>query len=116
MEEPVPIAARVCVAVVLLASGVVVALVTRRAADGRLVRNGAAGIRTRATMASDEAWRAGHAAAQSLSDVAGVAFGMTGLAALGVPSSGRFTAVALLGTAVATAFLLSGVRRAQRAA
>lgn len=36
---------------------------TRRAADGRLGLNDLAGIRTRATKSSDEAWRVGHAAA-----------------------------------------------------
>lgn len=36
---------------------------TRRAADGRLALNDMAGIRTRATKSSDEAWRIGHAAA-----------------------------------------------------
>ena len=38
-------------------------LVTRKAADGTLGRNGSVGIRTRHTQVSDEAWRAGHAAA-----------------------------------------------------
>lgn len=47
--------------VVLVA--VVCVLVTRKAADGGLDRNGGVGIRTRHTQASDEAWRVGHAAA-----------------------------------------------------
>ncbi|MDQ0734681.1 hypothetical protein QFZ50_001144 [Arthrobacter agilis] len=37
--------------------------VTRQAADGLIGRNAAAGIRTRHTQASDEAWIAGHKAA-----------------------------------------------------
>ncbi|WP_342022634.1 SdpI family protein [Arthrobacter citreus] len=37
--------------------------VTRQAADGLIGRNGSAGIRTRHTKASDEAWVAGHRAA-----------------------------------------------------
>lgn len=37
--------------------------VTRQAAEGRISRNAAAGIRTRHTQASDEAWVAGHRAA-----------------------------------------------------
>ena len=116
MDEPVPIAARLCVAVVLLGSGVAVSLVTRRAADGRLVRNAVAGIRTRATMTSEGAWRAGHVAAYRCSDLAGAAFGVTGLAILWPSSAGRFTAVALVGTVMGTALLLLGVRRAGRAA
>jgi hypothetical protein len=38
-------------------------LVTRMAAEGTIARNGAAGIRTRHTQASDAAWVAGHTAA-----------------------------------------------------
>ncbi|MHA7181327.1 hypothetical protein ACX80J_14575 [Arthrobacter sp. MDB2-24] len=37
--------------------------VTRQAAEGSINRNAAAGIRTRYTQASDEAWTAGRAAA-----------------------------------------------------
>lgn len=37
--------------------------VTRQAAEGLISRNAAAGIRTRRTQASDEAWAAGHRAA-----------------------------------------------------
>jgi hypothetical protein len=37
--------------------------VTRQAAEGSINRNATAGIRTRYTQASDEAWTAGHAAA-----------------------------------------------------
>lgn len=55
--------------VVLLFSVVLVAVVclvtTRKAAAGELDRNGSAGIRTRHTQASEEAWRVGHTAALS---------------------------------------------------
>ncbi|MCP4223694.1 MAG: SdpI family protein [Actinomycetia bacterium] len=36
--------------------------IARRAATGRLDRNGLAGIRTQATLASDQAWEVGHKA------------------------------------------------------
>lgn len=53
--------------VMLLFSVVLVAVLcivtTRQGAEGTLDRNGSVGIRTRHTQASDEAWRAGHAAA-----------------------------------------------------
>lgn len=42
--------------------GLVVWMVARAAASGRITRNGVIGIRTRATQASDEAWQAAHAA------------------------------------------------------
>lgn len=38
-------------------------VVTKRGADGRLEPNPISGMRTRATMASPEAWQAGHVAA-----------------------------------------------------
>ena len=64
-------------ALVPLLSGVVIVAVaslavTGMAADGGLARNGAAGIRTRHTRASDAAWQAGHVAALPLvTDAAG---------------------------------------------
>lgn len=51
--------------------------VTRFAADGRLARNGSAGIRTRHTQVSDRAWEAGHAAARPVALLAGWAAGLT---------------------------------------
>lgn len=49
-----------------LGIAVLMATVTSRAASGRLRRNQWTGIRTPSTMRSDEAWVAGHAAAQRL--------------------------------------------------
>ena len=50
---------------VVLIAGVSVS-VTRGAATGQLPRGGGAGIRTRRTQASDDAWRAAHTAALPL--------------------------------------------------
>ncbi|QFG67995.1 SdpI family protein [Ornithinimicrobium pratense] len=55
--------------------------VTRMAADGGLQRNQAAGIRTAATKASPEAWRAGHRAALPWARRLGI-FGLVGGAVL----------------------------------
>lgn len=49
-----------------LGIAVLMAVITSRAASGRLRRNQWTGIRTPSTMRSDEAWVAGHAAAQRL--------------------------------------------------
>lgn len=46
--------------ITLVVAGRVVISVARRTADGRLGRNGLAGIRTKATRSSDEAWHAAH--------------------------------------------------------
>ena len=50
------------VTVVLIASGLLVRELAVRGADGRLKRNRIAGLRSPATLASDEAWLAGHIA------------------------------------------------------
>ncbi|MBR7744005.1 SdpI family protein [Phycicoccus sp. BSK3Z-2] len=75
----------VALLVVALSDVLVAALlvrVTAAAADGRLDRNGFAGIRTPATGASDAAWRAGHAAALPTARLVALVFGAG--AALGV--------------------------------
>lgn len=64
--------ARLVVSVVMLAAGVLLVWMARAAASGRLRRNQLAGIRTRSTMASDEAWRAAHVRARRPTTLAGV--------------------------------------------
>lgn len=59
-EESVALAILLLTMVLLPA---VCLFVVRQAAEGLIVRNAAAGIRTRYTQASDEAWVAGHQAA-----------------------------------------------------
>lgn len=61
MPEETMALAILLLALVLLPA--VCLFVTRHAAEGLIRRNGAAGIRTRHTQASDEAWISGHAAA-----------------------------------------------------
>lgn len=59
------------VGVLLVAAGFLVVGLAERGADGRLGLNGSAGIRTKATMASDEAWLAAHQAGRGLSVAGG---------------------------------------------
>ena len=89
---------------------------SRRAADGRLRRNGVAGIRTRATLRSDAAWQAGHVAARGLSDASGAVFALSGLAALVLRAAALWAGAVLVGTVVATGLLLVAARRAGPAA
>lgn len=71
--------------------------VASMARSGTLDRSGAVGIRTRATRASDEAWRAGHRAAHGAVRAAGLfclAFGvLTTALALTVPDSAAVAVV-----------------------
>ncbi|MDW3177117.1 MAG: SdpI family protein [Acidimicrobiia bacterium] len=72
----------VTVSLVMVAVGWLVIVIAERAADGRLGSNGLAGIRTRATRSSDEAWRAAHQVAERPTALAGwttMASGVAGL-------------------------------------
>nr|WP_272923896.1 SdpI family protein [Streptomyces sp. SID3343] len=53
-------------AVGLITLGAVIHYVKKQVASGSIQRNSAIGIRTKATMSSDNAWEAGHAAAAPL--------------------------------------------------
>ncbi|MEU6056773.1 SdpI family protein [Streptomyces sp. NPDC047097] len=50
----------------LMTLGALVRYVTSQAASGSIRRNSAVGIRTKATMSSDRAWAAAHAAASPM--------------------------------------------------
>ena len=63
----------------LVVAGIVQMVVMSRAADGRLGRNRFAGLRTKATMLSDDTWHTAHVAAKPLSMRAGQAFVASGL-------------------------------------
>lgn len=116
MEEQVPGGVAVGLALLQGGCGALVSVVTRRAAAGRLRRNGWAGIRVPSTLRSENAWQRGHLAAVPLSDLAGATFAVSGLVALVARDPAAFATVLLTGTLGATALLLGGVRRAVRAA
>lgn len=59
------------VGALLAVSGLVIIGISVRAADGRLGRNRLAGVRTKATLSSDEAWRIGNETAQRKTKQAG---------------------------------------------
>ncbi|MGH1488443.1 MAG: SdpI family protein [Acidimicrobiales bacterium] len=59
------------IGLIMVAAGIAVIVVSKRAADGRLKKNRLAGIRTKATLSSDEAWDAAHRAGLGPSIVGG---------------------------------------------
>ncbi|MFJ3876583.1 SdpI family protein [Streptomyces sp. NPDC004126] len=104
----------------LVALGGVVHYLRNQVASGALGRNSAVGIRTAATMASDGAWQAGHAAAAPMLTAAfltaytaagtslalALTLALTGFgspAAVIVPAAGMLVFLALLTTAAVKA-------------
>jgi len=118
----------IVIGIIMWITGGLVIEVNKRAADGRLKRSRIAGLRTKATLASDEAWLAGHTAAHQSTIVAGslsmasgvvsVVFGV--VAATNVMSgSAAMVAIAisvLAGSLLLVAFLLRATIQANRAA
>ncbi|WP_067439930.1 SdpI family protein [Nocardioides jensenii] len=108
-------AAKVMLATVLAASGVVLVWVARATATGRLGRNPWAGIRTRATSASDDAWLTAHRAAQRPSEASGWCLVAAGVVAVLAPSSPILIGAALVGVTSTLALTLYGARVGMRA-
>ncbi len=93
--------------VVLVVAGVVIGFVGKRTADGRLARNGFAGIRTERSMADDESWLIVHRRARPWMYASAAAMVVGGLCAL-VVRSDVAAAVAVLAAAVASVLLMVG--------
>ena len=116
-------------AVLVSGSGALVANVARRAVDGRLGPNQVAGIRTRATLRSAEAWSVAHVAglrptlwgARTLLATGPLTLAVGGGVALVRADRVEgyrlgFALVLLGGVALATALIALGARRGHRAA
>lgn len=103
----------------LFLGGIFVAEVGRRAKAGRLSRNPLVGIRSRDTLADDQAWQRVHAAAGSWLVAAGVvgAVAAVGAAALGITDASQVVVAALLigGTAAMVVLVVLGARIGDRA-
>ena len=107
-DRPVATVARVWIGVAVMVVGsLVVAEVGRRSSAGRLDRNYLIGLRTRATLQSDEAWRAAHLAGGRTLVVAGLASAaLSVIAGIAGAVSGEDTPVGLL--LVVAAVVLAG--------
>lgn len=112
---------------ILIAAGWLLLHVARRAAAGTLKRNQLAGIRTRATLSSEAAWRAAHTAAESDSVrgargliIGGIAAGASGTLTLtGLPfpiTAAIFTLLALGSTMWMLIWSLRGAALGEKAA
>ena len=108
---------RVLAALVLAVVAFVVVATAWAGMTGRLTRNWFVGIRTRATLASDEAWRAGHRAGGPWIIGAGASLfvGSVGVAATG-PESWRGHSVLLITVATSVVLAIVAAMQADRAA
>lgn len=108
MEE-VPLAASLTMAIAMFAAAVITWQIAQRTEAGTLGRNGMAGIRTKATLASDEAWIAGHKAAAPATRVASVISALTSVGFLATSGRGELTILVLI---VGIALLLGAMAKA----
>lgn len=92
------------VAAALVIGGIVQLMVMSRAASGRLGRNKFAGIRTRATMLSDDNWLEAHQAARPFGMRSGQAFLASGLV-VPVARVGQLLALAGVGFGIVCLYL-----------
>lgn len=113
--------ALIATGLLVVAAGLLIVVLARRAAQGRIRRNPIAGIRTAATMASDEAWLAAHQAGEALTALGGWIFVATGAvtmagARLGALDAGWWAAVLIGGMLLALGAVVAGGIRGHRAA
>ena len=126
---PAALAITIAISVALGGTGLLLIAIATRAADGRLGRNVLAGIRTRATRASDEAWLAAHRAGERPTRLGGllaIALGplavVVGLVASALAGSGTdgylrwWTIAVVVGTILVLAAVVHGAVLGQRAA
>lgn len=109
---------KVVLAAVMIAAGGVIVWTARAAAAGRLERNYWAGIRTRTTLASDDAWLAAHRAARAPVEAGGWGAVAAGVVVLFMPADpeAAIPLTVIAGAVVMLAGVLVGAWRGVRAA
>lgn len=119
------IAVMVLIGLMMISSGWLVIWVARKTASGELGRNSWAGVRTRTTRGSDEAWLAAHQAAESSTVLGGkfsILTGVLPMVAGLVISSDPDNAMVIwstgfgLGTVLLLVFVVRGAWHGQTAA
>lgn len=116
LTDPVLWPVVVLVAVPLIAGGLIVVLVTRRATNGQLSRNSWAGIRTSATMASDMAWDVGQRAGGRLTIAGGWVMVLSGLAMFVWRSLAGFLLLNGIGISLGLSLIIAGAVRGHQTA
>lgn len=102
--------------IAMVAGGIALIVLGALARAGRLTRQSVVGLRTEATMASDEAWRAAHETGASWVIGAGVVLLVGGLAVMLTASETMGGLVALVVVALMLIPLAIGFQRGQAAA
>lgn len=115
-SDPMPWASAALLAVTMFGSGLFLIWIGGKSAAGTLKRNWFVGIRTRTTLASDEAWRAAHMAGATATTWAGVASVVSGLALLARPSNTIGLVVVFVGLAIMLVLVVVSMVKGQRAA
>jgi uncharacterized membrane protein len=113
-EDP-GLLSRMVLALVLGASGLLVAASGQFGASGRLRRNRVAGIRTRRSLASDEAWRTVHRGAAPWFYASGACLLLGGMAAAFVAAGDIWLCVVLGATGLSVLLALLATWRGHRA-
>lgn len=110
-----PWGAIIPLALVLVGAGVLVIAIGRRAWKGELPRNYLAGIRTRATLASDQAWHIAHRASGPRLTLAGFGPLVVGVLLLARPSNGGGLVLVTGGLVWLVGWVVAGAARAHGA-
>lgn len=103
-------------AIALIVGGIALIVIGAIARAGRLTRQSVVGLRTKATMASDEAWQAAHEASADWVISAGAVMFVGGFVVMLTDSETTGDVVALGATAVMLIPLVIAFRRGQAAA
>lgn len=108
--------ARIVLVIAMAGGGALLLWLAHATASGKVRRNFFAGIRLASTLASDEAWLAGHRAAKSPTIAAAWCGIVSGLVAVTPVTAEVYVGAVLVGCVAMLALILHAARLANRAA
>ena len=116
-DDSIPFWGALLIGGALIAGSILVAVVNNRAVQGRLGPNHVAGMRTKATMSSPEAWQAAHKAAKPWVQFGTMAGFVSGVAVIALSSSATaLLAVLAVGVVLSFGAVVAGAVVADREA